>query len=216
MPVVEPVPRLSPGVIALLVVLLALGLGAAAVGVMVALGNEDSSEPPVAATAAAPARAGGGPVDPEGSEAPQGPEKQDSSGTTSMAREVLREWDRRREAAWVAADQDALGALYLPEAVAGRRDVELLRRWTDRGVHITRLQPQVLELRVVRDAPRLLVVCLTDRLGVVEARVAGERVTLPRDRATTRRIELRRGPAVTSRWRIAAVRGLEGPGSLGG
>jgi hypothetical protein len=134
-----------------------------------------------------------------------------------LAREVLREWDRRREAAWAAADEKGLAALYVPDARAGRRDVALLRRWTARGARITRLQPQVLTLRVLRDAPRRLVVRLTDRLGVVEARVNGDRVELPHDQPTTRRIELRRGPRVTSTWRVASVRGvsrLGGPESL--
>lgn len=141
----------------------------------------------------------------------------DPGATTSLAREVLREWDRRREAAWSAADEEGLVGLYVPDVMAGRRDVGLLRRWTARGARITRLQPQVLTLWVLRDAPRRLVVRVTDRLGIVEATVNGDPVELPHDQPTTRRIELRRGPRVTSRWRVASVRGvsgLGGPGSL--
>ncbi len=73
---------------------------------------------------------------------------------------------------------------------------------------ISSLQTQVLDVRVVREAPRRLVVEVTDRLGVVEAQVAGaggEPLRLPRDQPTTRRIDLRRGRLVTSRWRVAAV-----------
>lgn len=135
------------------------------------------------------------------------------------AREVLRAWDRRRAAAWAAGDPAALARIYLPRAVAGRRDVALLRRWNARGVRVTRLVPQVLAVRVTRATDQRLVVVLTDRLGVVEARVGGEVVVLPADRATTRRVELRRGPGTGARWRVASVRqggtaGLPAPGTL--
>ncbi len=197
MPLAEPVARLTPAVAALLVVLAALGLGAAAVGVLAVRAAGPATET-TATAAVLPGSAGG------------------AAGNTSRAREVLREWDRRREAAWGAGDDVALAALYLTDAVAGRRDRALLRRWTARGATVTRLQPQVLALRVVREAPRHLVVRVTDRLGVVEATVAGESVALPHGRATTRLIDLRRGPLVTSRWRVASVRGLGAPGTLGG
>lgn len=196
MPPVEPFPRVPPPVVALLVVLVVLGLGASSVGVLAV--RDDAPAPrPRGTTAALPGATGG------------------AAGATSRAREVLREWDRRREAAWVAADEAALASLYVHDAVAGRRDVALLRRWTARGARITHLQPQVLALRVVRAAPRLLMVRVTDRLGIVTARVDGAPVDLPHDRPATRRIELRRGPAVTSRWRVASVRGLGAPGTLG-
>lgn len=195
MPPVAPVPRLTPSVTALLVVLVALGLGAAAVGVL-AVRAEDPSPETVAAAALPGIPAG-------------------AAGATSRAREVLREWDRRREAAWVAADPVALAALYLPDAVAGRRDLALLRRWTARGASILRLQPQVLAIRVVREAPRRLVVRVTDRLGIAQASVAAEVMDLPHGRATTQVIDLRRGPRPTSRWRVATVRDLGAPGTLG-
>lgn len=183
---------------------MALGLGAGAVGLVVAL---SAGQSPVATAGSARGE----------TTSIEAPLPGDSDSTTLLAREVLREWDRRREAAWAEADEDALAALYLPDAAAGRRDVELLRRWTARGARITRLQPQVLALRVVRDAHRRLIVRVTDRLGVIEARVEGDRVKLPHDQPTTRRIEFRRGPRVTSRWRVASVRGvsaLGGPESL--
>lgn len=196
----EPAPRLSPAVTTVLLVVVALGLGAVAIATAMATARDDPQEEALTVTAAAlPGVAVGG-----------------AAGATSRAREVLREWDRHREAAWAAADESALVALYLPEAVAGRRDVLLLRRWTARGARVTRLRPQVMALRVVREAPRRLVIRVTDRLGIVEAAVAGEPVALPHDRPATRRIDLRRGPSVTSRWRVAAVRGLGAPGTLGG
>lgn len=197
---VEPVSRLTPAVTVVLVVVavvvVALGLGAEVVGT--APQDDPDGQSRTVTAAALPDAAVGG-----------------AAGATSRAREVLREWDRRREAAWARADESVLTTLYLPRAVAGQRDVRLLHRWTARGARVTRLQPQVLALRVVREAPRRLVVQVTDRLGIVKASVVGEPVALPRDRPTTRRIDLRRGPRVTSRWRVAAVRDLGATETLG-
>jgi hypothetical protein len=204
-------------VIALLVVLGALGLGAAGVGVAVALGARTT--PDVATAPAGPAPdsptspASAASTPSAGRGGPDGP----TGATTSVAREVLRDWDRRRETAWVAADPRALATLYLADSVAGTRDVRSLRRWSDRGARVTLLQPQVLSLEVVRDVGRTLVVRVTDRLRV-EATLDGRPVALPQDEASTRRIVLRRGPSVTSSWRVAAVGGvgaLAAPGSLG-
>lgn len=181
----------SPEVLAAVVVLVALGLGAAGVGIAVAWG---SGSAPEATIGAAP------------SPLPRSSVTESSVPSLSPAREVLREWDARREAAWADADDEALAALYVPGAVAGTRDVTLLRRWSARGVHVTRLEPQVLDLRVLRSTARRLVVRVTDRLGVLEARVEGDVVTLPRDGPSTRRIELRRvRPAAP--WRVASVSG---------
>ncbi|MGA8847347.1 MAG: hypothetical protein WB471_12100 [Nocardioides sp.] len=189
---IEPVSRLSAVVTAALVVLaglVVLGLGATAIGTE-AQDHAGGSTPP------------DGPLDAVAS-------------PTSRAREVIREWDRLREEAWRGADARALRSLYLPDAIAGRRDVALLRRWTDRGALVTRLQPQVLALHVLRASPRRLVVQVIDRLGILTASVAGESVVLPRDRPAMRRIDLRRGPRPPSRWRVAEVRGLGFPGTLG-
>ncbi|WP_323790945.1 hypothetical protein [Nocardioides sp.] len=188
-------PSWRPEVLVALVVLVALALGAAAVSIVVVL----RAEPPAVSSAPAP--------DPVAAPA-RGP-----------AREVLRAWDRRRAAAWAAEDAAALAELYLPRAEAGRRDVTLLRRWKARGVRVTRLQPQVLALRVVEATDRRLVVEVSDRLGVVEAVVGGAAIALPIDRATSRRIELRRGPGVRARWKVASVLaspggGLPAPGTL--
>ncbi len=205
----EPVPRSTPLRAALLVVsvVVLLGLGAAMVAVLAVVGlrsGQPPAAPPVVTATALPDAVGGA----GGAGG--------AAGATSRAREVLREWDRRRESAWSTADETALAALYLPGAVAGRRDVALLRRWSSRGARVDRLQPQVLALRVLREGPRRLVVRVTDRLGIVSATVAGEPVVLPRDGPSVRRIDLRRGPPVTSRWRVASVRVLEAPGTLGG
>lgn len=186
--------RSTPAVTALLVVLVCLGLGSVVVGVLVVVEARTSS-----ATVAI-------------TESPSKRPIPDLTGlgetaTTSSAREVLRAWDLRREAAWIAGDEAALAELYVAGSVAGRRDVQLLRSWSARGARVLRLEPQVLELQVLRQRPHLLVVRVTDRLGILDTEVAGEPVTMPRDEATTRRLELRRGPGTTGRWRVARVRG---------
>ena len=68
---------------------------------------------------------------------------------------------------------------------------------------------QVLALEVLRAGPAVLRLRVTDRLvGAVAVRDAvqgaGERMTLPRDEATSRLVVLRR---LDGRWRVAAVRG---------
>lgn len=116
---------------------------------------------------------------------------------------ILRAWDQRREQAWRAADEEALGRLYLPRSLAGRRDVAMLRQWSARGLRVVELRVEVSSVRVlVRRAARLVVV-VTDR--VTRAETIGERggVVLPRDGTDTHRIDLRR---VDGRWLVASVR----------
>lgn len=125
-------------------------------------------------------------------------------------RGVLRDWDARRAAAWVAEDVDGLAALYTRGSVAGRRDVRLLRRWTSRAARVTRLEPQVLALTAVQVEPDRLVVRVTDRVAVLRAEVRGRAVPLPRDQVSTRLVVLRR----TGAWRVAAVLDVATPPAL--
>ncbi|MDE0776689.1 hypothetical protein [Nocardioides sp.] len=196
--------RIPAWIVALLVALVTTGLAVAAACAVFAWALPPVAEPGPASTSTHAS------ASTSASSAPPGSETESPAPPTSTAREVLREWDRRREDAWVAADEKALRRLYVRHAVAGRRDVALLRRWTDRGAHVTRLEPQVLEVRVVRDAGRRLVLRVTDRLALVVARIDGEVTRSPGGRPSTRRIDLRRGPEVTSRWRVASVRPVGG------
>lgn len=136
---------------------------------------------------------------------------------TPEPREVLRAWDAQRSQAWVDGDLNGLADLYTPGSVAGRRDVELLGRWTARSLRVTRLEPQVLGLVIVRAAPYLLVLRVTDRIGVLSADLAGRPVSVPRDAVSTRRVVLRRAEGdPVGAWRVASVTGLATPASLGG
>jgi hypothetical protein len=112
---------------------------------------------------------------------------------------VLREWDRRRAAAWAAGDLDTLRSLYVPRSSAGERDVARLSRWLDQGLRVRRLDTQVLRVRVLeerRDAVRLAV---TDRIARAET-TSGLR--LPGDAPSSWRITMRR---VGEDWRVVSV-----------
>lgn len=112
---------------------------------------------------------------------------------------ILREWDRRRAAAWASGDPAALRSLYAARSTAGERDVARLSRWLAQGLRIRRLETQVLRVRVLeerRDAVRLLV---TDRIARAET-TSGLR--LPDDAPSTWRIWMRR---VAGEWKVGAV-----------
>lgn len=116
---------------------------------------------------------------------------------------ILHAWDRRRSQAWAAGDPAELARLYLPGSRTGRRDVTMLRQWRSRGVSVADLQVQLLAARVGSVGERRIVLVVTDR--VVGGRVVGRGwgADLPRDRATTRVIQLRR---ILGGWRVDEVR----------
>jgi hypothetical protein len=67
------------------------------------------------------------------------------------------------------------------------------------------MQMQLLDLRVRAHAQGTLLLRVTDRLVGGEAVGYGERLTLPRDRASTRTVRLERDR--DGHWRVVAVRG---------
>lgn len=120
----------------------------------------------------------------------------------SDPRSVLRSWDRERSRAWATADVDALRALYAPRSRAGERDAAMLRRWRARGLRVTGLDTQVLDLRAVERGPRRLVLRVEDRVSAAVARGEGGAVLLPADTAQRRTVTLvRLGRA----WRVSTV-----------
>jgi len=129
-------------------------------------------------------------------------------GTEVRALRVLHDWDVRRAAAWASGDTDALAALYTNGSTAGAGDVALLRRYRLRGLVVRDLGMQVLRARVMVDRPRLVELEVSERLSSAVAFEAsvGSRA-LPRDRATTHRLVLRR---VDGTWRMARVSVLPG------
>jgi hypothetical protein len=125
--------------------------------------------------------------------------------------EVLRGWDARRAGAWADGDVRALRALYVPGSRTGRRDAAMLRRYVGRGLVVTGLTTQVLEVGRVRREADGLVMDVVDRVSSAEAVGEGARTVLPRDRPSRRRIELRR---IGGDWLVAEVRDLA-PGASG-
>lgn len=124
--------------------------------------------------------------------------------STATAREVLATWDARRAEAWATGDAEALGELYAPDSVAGRRDVAMLRKWNRRGLVVRDLSTQVLRLDVRRARPGRLVLDVTDRVVGGVAVGPGVQQALPGDRASRRVLVLRRHEET---WQVVAVRG---------
>lgn len=160
-----------------LLLLVLLGLACAVLGLgVVALSARERPGEPVAVTAVAP--------------------------VTEGPLAVLRDWDRRRAAAWAAGDVATLRSLYVARSAAGARDADRLRRWLDRGMRVRRLETQVLRVRVAEERADLLRLLVTDRVARAVAAGRGHRVVLPDDRPTAWRITLRR---VGATWRVASV-----------
>jgi hypothetical protein len=103
---------------------------------------------------------------------------------------MLAAWDGLRADAYAAGDVAALGALYAPGSVSGRRDVELLRAYADRGLAVRGMRMQLLACKVVRARPRRVRLLVTDRLqgAFVVRRSARDptAIRLPADRASRR------------------------------
>ena len=119
------------------------------------------------------------------------------------AADALAAWDERRAAAYAAGDPAALRALYAPGSETGRADRAALRAYAARGLRVDGLRTQLLAVRVVRRSPDGWHLVVTDRLAGGVARGAGVTVSLPRDRPTTWRLELRWRPAG---WRVVEAR----------
>lgn len=116
---------------------------------------------------------------------------------------VLAEWDERRAAAWARGDAAALSDLYAPGSRSGAADVRLLRAYAERGLRVEGLTTQVLALRVLERSPRRLVLVVTDRVVGGSAVGGAAPVTLPADRASTRRVVLVRQ---RGRWVVVEAR----------
>jgi hypothetical protein len=112
---------------------------------------------------------------------------------------VLREWDRRRAAAWAAGDVRRLRSLYVPGSTAANRDAARLQGWLDRGRRV-RMETQVLRARVVHERPGALTLAVTDR---VARAVTDDGTLLPADAPSTWQVALRR---IGGAWVVASVR----------
>lgn len=116
---------------------------------------------------------------------------------------ILAAWDTRRAAAWAAGDAEALSRMYVAGSRTGAADVRLLRDYRERGLSVAGLTTQVLALEVVEESTERLVLVVTDRLVGGRAVGGGAPVALPADRASTRRVVLRREGG---RWLVVEAR----------
>jgi hypothetical protein len=119
------------------------------------------------------------------------------------ARNVLRAWDQKRAAAYALGSVAQLRDLYVEAAAAA--DVRVLRSYLRRGYLVEDMRMQLLDVRVLARRPGEWRLEVTDRLAGAVAVGHGERLVLPRDRASTRTVVLRHG--ADGQWRAAAVRG---------
>ncbi len=157
--------------LAVLVVSVVLGLGTGATAVVVASGGRDESAPVVS-----------------------------RPGVESEAVTLLRDWDGRRARAYARGDAAALRRLYVAGSRTGRADVRVLRGYISRDLTVTGMRTQVLGVDVVRRTSHRLIVEVTDVLAGAVASTGTRGWALPRDRPSTRRVEL---VLVAGEWRVA-------------
>jgi hypothetical protein len=120
---------------------------------------------------------------------------------------LLHAWDARRGRAYATGSVSMLRRLYLPRCAAARADVRMLRAYAGRGYRVRGLRMQVLRVEVLAHAPGRWRLRVTDRVARAVAVGHGSRVLLPRDRASTRVVDLVRA---AGRWRVASVRPADG------
>jgi hypothetical protein len=119
------------------------------------------------------------------------PETAAPPSDTIRALAVLRDWDRRRAAAWRRGDPVALGRLYTAGSRTGRRDEADLERWRHRGFRVVGLRQQVSAAHLAADGRRRLILVVTDRTVDGIAVGAGRRTSVPQSDWATHRISLR-------------------------
>jgi hypothetical protein len=122
---------------------------------------------------------------------------------TADALALLHAWDRRRSHAWTRSDPAALADLYSRGSRTGRHDRAMLAAYAARGLRVTGLRTQLLGGRLRSWTPRRVTLEVVDRVVGAHAVGGGVRITLPRDRPSTRVISLRR---VAGAWCVGEVR----------
>jgi hypothetical protein len=129
----------------------------------------------VAATACRPDTTGAQPVAP----APTPVTSGTASGTPEAesaprhALAVLHEWDGRRSEAFAAGDAAALRRLHVAGSPLAQRDVEVMWRYRERGLTLTRVQQQVASVDVLVAAPRTVTVSVVERLALTQVSEPG-------------------------------------------
>ena len=122
--------------------------------------------------------------------------------SAAEALSVLRSWDGRRARAWAAGEVAGLAPLYAAGSTSGRHDRAMLAAYARRGLRVTGLRMQVLEVEVRRWSPDRLALLVTDRLVGGVAVGPGVRAVLPTDGPSTRLVSFVR---VAGEWRVEEV-----------
>lgn len=174
-----------------------------AVVVLVAVGGPAGCSLPVGDAEAEQARSGS--VRQQAPDVPvDGPTRRSAAERAARVAgvSVLREWDRRRAAAWRRGDEAALARLYAHGSSAGRSDVRLLRAYAARGLVVRRLVTQVFAVRVLHRREDRLRLSVLDRVaGGVLSDGARSR-PLPSTPPVNRTVQFRRTP---SGWVVAQL-----------
>ncbi len=116
---------------------------------------------------------------------------------------MLAELDRRRAAAYAAADPAALRRVYVARTTAMRQDRALLMRYRRRGLRVVGMRMRILGLRVRARRRDRVVLVVRERLVRATVRGAGTRRLVDGDvdeHVLTLRDAAGRG------WRVASVR----------
>ena len=133
-----------------------------------------------------------------------------SSATAGSSRweRALGRLDRVRGRAFASGEVAALGAVYQAGSAVLHRDRAVLRGYVARGLTVHGVGFDLLDVRIRRAAPGVVVLRVVDRLRPATARSGGgARLPLPRDGPTAHRLTLiREGGG----WRIAAVAARSG------
>ncbi len=130
-----------------------------------------------------------------------------SGGDGRRWERVLDRLDRLRSRAFRSLRPRLLRQVYLSGSAVLRHERAVLEAYCDRGVRLRGVRLLRTELRVMSAVRDRLTVRVVERLGSTRAVVGSQRVRLPVDAPTSRRLHLVRGVAG---WRIAAVRRVSG------
>jgi hypothetical protein len=92
---------------------------------------------------------------------------------------VLHEWDAARERALTTGDRQAVRSLYVPGSGLAAQDLELLRRYERRGVRLTDVEQQTLEVDVRVAGKRVVQLAVTERLAHAQVDLGAARESQP-------------------------------------
>ncbi len=115
---------------------------------------------------------------------------------------VLHEWDRDREAAYLAADPTKLAALYVSGSSAAAADLAIMDTYRERGLRVQRISQQFFSVQVLAVQPARI------KLRTVERFAGGLVLGEGRCQQLAPTFPVRREVALVhdgNRWRVESV-----------